>query len=355
MLLCSEVIKNWLPSVVIYQFAPLDIPAAIDAFLGHWKPDAVVLMESELWPNLIIGASKRGIALALVNARMSEKSFKNWSGCFVLPLISLLLSKFTLIAPLSNVQAIRFQLLQASPTVINFCGDLKYVTEEFDISNQNRRSIEDLRTLLSCQKVWMASSIHKGEEEVMLCVQKRLQRQHPDLVTILVPRHPKHGREISLRLQREGVNTALRSRGDQIILGTSIYIVDTLGELRDLYKLSPIAVIGGSFLPDMAGHNLSEAATAGCAILTGHHIGHFAHMVEEMQRIDPASVTQVSGKEELHKALNELLSNPTVLERHRSASRRAIYGLSSGIIENIWNKLDYYVLRNARFARKTFA
>lgn len=122
-----EVLKNRLPAKVIYQFAPIDTPAAIDAFLEHWRPNGVVLMESELWPNLVMSASKNGIALALLNARLSAKSFRNWSRPLLFQLISLLLSKFSLIVPLSSVQGINFQLLQAPPFVINFSGDLKFV------------------------------------------------------------------------------------------------------------------------------------------------------------------------------------------------------------------------------------
>ncbi|KAH9738470.1 putative 3-deoxy-D-manno-octulosonic acid transferase [Citrus sinensis] len=191
-----EVIKNRLPSGVLYQFCPLDIPVAVDAFLGYWKPSAIIIIEGELWPNLIMGASKHGIALGLLNARVSTKSFKQWSGPLFRPLISLLLSKFSLIAPLSTLQAIRFQLLEASPFTINFSGDLKYV-HEYDESEGDIGSIEDLKASLAHRQVWMASSIHRGEEKVMLAVHKVLMQKNPNLVTIIVPRHPQHGKEIA--------------------------------------------------------------------------------------------------------------------------------------------------------------
>ncbi|XP_058204110.1 probable 3-deoxy-D-manno-octulosonic acid transferase, mitochondrial isoform X1 [Rhododendron vialii] len=341
------VIENQLPSGVIYQFAPLDIPASVDTFLGHWKPNAIMLMESELWPNLIIGASKSGIALVLLNARMSAKSFNSWSGPLLLPLASLMLSKFSLISPLSTMQALRFQLLQAPPFIINFSGDLKYATETFDLSDVDKRSIEDLRVQLESRRVWMASSIHRGEEEVMLGVHKVLNQVHPDIVTIVVPRNPQHGQEIAQELQKEGVSVALRSRDDKLMPGTNIYVVDTLGELRYFYRLTPIAVIGGSFFPDLTGHNISEAAAAGCAVLTGHHVGHFAHMVQEMKRLNPQSVLQVSGKLELEKALGELFRNSTVLEARRAAGRQAFHALSRGVIENVWNLLHSHVFRKS--------
>ncbi|CAI0469553.1 unnamed protein product [Linum tenue] len=263
-----KVLENDLPSGVLHQFCPVDTPAAIDAFLCYWKPSAVILLESELWPNLIMASSTKGIPLTLLNARMSVKSFKFWSA-WALPLISLMLSKFALIIPLSTTQAIRFQLLQAPPSIINFAGDLKYVVEH-DMSKRNIASTEDLKEQLSDRHVWMAASVHRGEEQVILAVHRLLVRRYPDLVTIIVPRHLQLAHHIVEELQKEGLHVALRSRKQKITARGLVYVVDTLGELRHLYSLTPIALVGGSFCPGFAGHNISEAAAAGCAVLTGH-------------------------------------------------------------------------------------
>ncbi|CAB4287276.1 unnamed protein product [Prunus armeniaca] len=342
-----EVIEKRLPTGVIHQFAPVDTPSAMDSFLGHWKPNAIVIMESELWPNLIMGASEKGITLALLNARVSTKSFKRWSGPLLLPLVSLMLSKFSLIVPLSNMQAIHFQLLHAPPFVINFSGDLKYVVEEFDISEGEIRSIEDLKVHLGHRKVWMASSIHKGEEEVILGIHKVLMQQYPDVLTIIVPRHPQHGKEIAQQLWKEGHGVALRSRHDKLVGDTNLYVVDTLGELKHLYGLTPVAVIGGSFFPTLSGHNISEAAAAGCAVLTGPYVGHFSRMVLEMQRLNPLSVLQVSGKIELEDALKKLFSDAKILEAHRTAAKQVYHSLSTGIVGKVWSLLDFQILQRA--------
>ncbi|KAI3471992.1 hypothetical protein Pfo_028680 [Paulownia fortunei] len=329
----------------------------MDAFLQYWRPNAVMLMESELWPNLIMGAARNWcklylliaithsfilIALALLNGRMSTKSFLNWSHPVILPLITLMLSKFSLILPLSTIQGIHFQLLQAPPFIINYSGDLKYAIADFDIAEGDKKSLEDFQAQLSHRKVWMASSIHKGEEEVFIGAHNMLKQKHADIVTIIVPRQPQHGQDIAVKLQEEGICVALRSRGDNLTPETSIYVVDSLGELRDFYRLMPIAVVGGSFLLGSAGHNISEAAAAGCAILTGHHVGHFSHMVAEMQRVNPLSVLQVSG-EKLVEAVNELLGNVNILEARRVAARQAYHALSSGIVENFWEMLHFHV------------
>ncbi|CAK8571405.1 unnamed protein product [Lathyrus sativus] len=338
-----EVLSNWLPTEVILQFSPVDTPASISSFLHYWKPNAIVLMESELWPNLIMDASKNGITLALLNARVSEKSFNLWSGSLFLPLISLMLSKFSLIVPLSTEQGLRFQLLQAPPYIINFSGDLKYVIEDIAVNESGKRNTNNLRLQLSHKQVWMASSIHRGEEEIILGVHTVLMQLQTDIVTIIVPRHPQHGREIAKKLEKEGHNVALRSQHGRLKPETNIYVVDTLGELRQLYTLTPIAVIGGSFLPGLCGHNISEAAAAGCAILTGRHVGHFSHMVLEMKQTNPLSVLQVSGKQELEKSLIELFTDTTLLEARRRAAKEAICMLSNDIVTNIWSLLNFHI------------
>ncbi|KAG2262473.1 hypothetical protein Bca52824_069552 [Brassica carinata] len=341
-----EVIKKQLPVGVLHQFAPLDTPVAIDRFLGHWKPDAIVIMENELWPNLIMSSAQLRIPLALLNARMSTKSFKRWSNPLILPLASLLLSKFSLIAPLSSLQGIHFQLLQAPPFVINFSGDLKYVVNKFHVSSGTSESIRDLKVELSGMKVWIASSLHRGEEEVILGVHNLLLQSHPDSVVIIVPRHPHHGQQIAQKLRKDGQSVALRSRNEKLpSKNTNIYVVDTLGELREFYRVAPIAVIGGSFFPGLTGHNVSEAAAAGCAVITGCHVGHFSHMVKAMQQANPLSITQVSSKLELKEAIDLLMSNSEILEIHQRASKEVYESLSSCIITNIWNLLNLHIFR----------
>ncbi|KAL5976448.1 hypothetical protein ACLOJK_020780 [Asimina triloba] len=307
-----EVIKDRLPDGIVYQFSPLDTPGVVDSFLQYWKPTAVFLMESELWPNLILSASEKGIAVALLNAHISAKSFKLWSGPAALPLISLMLSKFSLIAPLNTQEAIRFQLLQAPPFAISFAGDLKYAVGDVDISETESRIVDDLCLQLVNRPIWMAASVHKGEDEGQIFA---LLTPLVDIIGYKLPTLPSSG-------------------------GT------TYSELRSLYRLTPIAVIGGSFLPGLAGHNIAEAAAAGCAVLTGPFVGHFSHMVLEMQRSDKMSVIQVSA-EELIGALDMLLSNPKALQTHRQAAKQAFLALSSGVVRNVWSLVDAQILKKA--------
>ncbi|KAH9321820.1 hypothetical protein KI387_016459, partial [Taxus chinensis] len=148
-------------------------------------------------------------------------------------------------------------------------------------------------------------------------------------------------------LRKQGMIVARRSQSEQISPGTDFYVVDTVGELKNLYRMSPIAVVGGSFLPGLAGHNIAEAAAAGCAVLTGPYIGHFAQMVAEMQRLAPLSVKQVSGKGELLAVLQDLLDNVKFLEACREAARQASLTAAAGVVQRVWYLLDTFVLTKA--------
>ncbi|XP_035821908.1 probable 3-deoxy-D-manno-octulosonic acid transferase, mitochondrial-like isoform X3 [Zea mays] len=301
----SEVIMDLLPDGVIYQFAPLDCPTAIDSFIGYWKPSLVLLLESELWPNLIMSAAAKGIAVALLNARISLKSFNHWSMPLMFPLVSLMLSKLSLVVPLSTIQAVRFQLLHTPPGIIHFAGDLKYV---------------------------------------ILRIHEELVNVYPVLLLILVPRHPEDCKNISLALKKQKVNFVLRSTREVVSSITRVYMVDTLGELRMLYRVTPIAVVGGSFLPGLAGHNFSEAAAAGCAVMTGPHVGHFYHMLVEMWQINPLAVKQsvllfiqVSGEFELLQTLKELLGDASTLGARQRAAKDAFSIMSDGVVNRVWD------------------
>ncbi|KAJ1689910.1 hypothetical protein LUZ63_014065 [Rhynchospora breviuscula] len=340
-----EVVKDLLPDGVIFQMAPIDTPAEVQRFIGYWDPCAILLIESELWPNLILYAAQKGIRLGLLNARMSSKSFKRWSTPPALPLISLMLSKFSLIAPLSNTEALRFQLLGASPTIIHFAGDLKYAAGDYEVKEKERKMIlDDLKEQIADRPTWLAASIHSGEEQVMLRAHNELTKMFPELLLILVTRHPRDGHRISLDLKGQKVNVAIRSKKEVISRSTRVYVVDTLGELRVLYRVSGVAVIGGSFLPGLCGHNVSEAAAASCAILTGSYVGHFHHMITEMRQINPFSVKQVREERELVEALKMLLGDEKIREMHRKAAKDSFEILSKGVVRSVWDLVSIFVL-----------
>ncbi|XP_024537135.1 probable 3-deoxy-D-manno-octulosonic acid transferase, mitochondrial [Selaginella moellendorffii] len=334
----SNVLRSKLSHGVIFQFVPVDTPAAVDRFLSHWKPQAGIFMESELWPNLLLSSSSRKIPMALLNARVSEKSFTRWS-CFTSKsLVGEMLGSFSLICPLSTNDAVHLQLLGASPGVIHFSGNSKYAWG----ASQDKSQMEDL--LLMKRKVWLASSTHAGEEEVIAEVHLTLKRTFPEILTILAPRQPSRAESIMMVLRSHGLKVAQRSINENICLNTDIYLADTVGELTRLYNSVPIAVVGGSLLKGLAGHNMAEAAACGCAVLTGTHLGHFSKMLKEMQSISPLSILQVSSAD-LASALMELFSDEGVLRLRRKAAKAASTTAAAGIIDNIFKLLELTIFQ----------
>nr|XP_025878129.1 probable 3-deoxy-D-manno-octulosonic acid transferase, mitochondrial isoform X5 [Oryza sativa Japonica Group] len=244
----------------------------------------------------------------------------------------------------STIQAVRFQLLHAPPQIIHFAGDLKYAVGDIAAGEKEVAAIEDLQQQFSNRPIWMAASIHKGEDEIILRVHDELTRAYPTLLLILVPRHPEDSKNVSQTLKKQKVNFVLRSTREVVSSNTSIYVVDTLGELRMLYRVTPIAVIGGSFLPGLAGHNISEAAAVGCAVMTGPSVGHFYHMLVEMWQINPLAVKQVKGEYELLEALKQLLGDSRALEACQRAAKDAFSFMSDGVVNRVWNLVHPFTI-----------
>ncbi|KAH9566084.1 hypothetical protein CY35_04G111700 [Sphagnum magellanicum] len=224
-----SLLEKCLPPGVLLQFAPVDTPLAVERFLSHWHPQAAVFMESELWPNLLLASALKG----------------------------------------STKEAVRFQILGASPFVIHFAGNLKYACGAGDANKKFGLSLE-LKNALVGRQIWLAASTHVEEEEAIIRIHQNLSSWLPSLLTIIAPRHPARGHSIRTQLQQQGFHVAQRSQGDPVLTSTDVYIADTLGELKEFYSLAPVAFVGGSLVEGLSGHNLAEAAAAGCVVLTGH-------------------------------------------------------------------------------------
>ncbi|MEI9993124.1 MAG: 3-deoxy-D-manno-octulosonic acid transferase [Rhizomicrobium sp.] len=257
----AELMAERLPPGAVHQFVPIDTPRATARFLDHWKPDAGLFVDSDLWPNLILGARARGVKLALVNARMSQRSSEGWR--WARRTIETLLSAFDVILAQDDEIAGRFREL-AAPDV-RVVGSLK---EDAPPLPHDAAKLGALKTAIGARPVLLAAQTHPGEDETILPVHDALRRTHPDLLTIIVPRHPARGANIAMLCDTR--KAALRSAGGAIEADTAVYIADTLGELGLFYRLVPFCFVGGTLVP-AGGHNPLEPARLGCAVLAGPH------------------------------------------------------------------------------------
>jgi 3-deoxy-D-manno-octulosonic-acid transferase len=258
----AELMLTRLPPGAVHQFVPIDTPAATARFLDHWRPDAGLFVDSDLWPNLILGAQARGTRMALVNARISQRSFEGWRRAR--KTVAAILSAFDVCLAQDEEIAGRFRVL-GSPDV-RVVGSLK---EDAPPLPYDAAELAALRTAIGGRAVLLAAQTHPGEDETILPVHDSLRCTHPSLLTIIVPRHPARGADIAMLCDTR--KSARRAEGEAITPDTAVYIADTLGELGLFYRLAPFAFVGGTLVP-AGGHNPLEPARLGCAVLAGPHV-----------------------------------------------------------------------------------
>jgi 3-deoxy-D-manno-octulosonic-acid transferase len=295
---------------VLHRFVPLDVPAWAARFLDHWCPDAAAFVESELWPNLLAACKARKIPLMLVNARLSEKSFRQWRR---LPATArAVLGSFTRIQARSQADADRLAALGGENIIAP--GDLKFAA---DLLPVDKVEFLRLQRRLAGRPVWLAANTHPGEEKIMLEAHGLLTKDFPDLLTIIAPRHPQRGAEIAAAACLPVTRRALH----QDPPAAGVWIADVLGELGLVYRLTPIAFIGRS-LTVRGGQNPLEAARLGCTIAAGPHTD---HQIDAFALLEAAGAVQrVSDAASLAAWVAMLLENPAELQRRRKAAVAAV-------------------------------
>ena len=255
------------------RYAPFDLPGAATRFLQRERPCAAIFLETELWPNLLAACERRQVPVALVSARLSERSLSRYRS-FAPRLMRGALRGLALIAAQSDADATRFILLGAPETRVHVAGNVKF---DFALpSDLGARAASLRERWLGSRRAWVAGSTHAGEEEQLLEAHRRLLAAWPGAggrsampLLVLVPRHPERFAAVAQWLAREGVPFARRSESD-VRQGddTQVLLVDTLGELLAFYACGEVAYVGGSLVP-IGGHNLLEPAVLGLPILTG--------------------------------------------------------------------------------------
>ena len=257
---------------LLQAYLPYDLPGATRRFLDHFRPQLGLLMETELWPNLIAAAHARRIPLALVNARLSDRSLRGYQriGALIRPALGAL----SAVIAQTAADATRLQSIGASAVTVS--GNIKFDVEP---SAEKRALGNTWRHALGQRKVWLAASTREGEEPLILDAYQRL--ADPGILLLLVPRHPQRFDEVaalvtqrSLTLQRRSQNDAPPGNDVQVWLG------DSMGEMPAYFSAADIALIGGTLLP-FGGQNLIEAAACGCPVLVGPHTFNFAQATQD--------------------------------------------------------------------------
>ena len=324
----ARLLETRLPSRAWHQFAPVDLPRWITRFLDHWHPDLALWVESELWPNLVLETQARGVPMVLLNGRLSARSYVRWQ--WLPGLIRPVLGAFALCLAQDHKQAERLRSLGAGKIAV--AGDLKAAADALPV---DALQLENLRQQIGRRPVWLAASTHAGEEEIIADVHRELTLIRPDLLTIIVPRHPGRGDLIARMLTDRGLRPARRRHGEPITGWTDIYLADTMGELGLFYAVAGIAFVGGSLVAK-GGHNPFEAARLDCAVLHGPDVGNCAGMAAELDAAGAAETVSNAG--ELAAAVSALLADPH-LRAERAAAGRRVATAGVGVLDVVLARL----------------
>ncbi len=326
----ARLMAERLPPSAIHQFIPVDHPRFVRGFLDHWKPDAAIFVESEFWPNLLIETRRRARYMALVNGRVSPKSFADWKG--KPQSIRFLLSHFDLLIAQDRQNAERLTALSGRD--VRSYGNLKNAAPPLpgDV-------VEETRILadLDGRPFWLAASTHPGEEQAIIAAHKTLKAELPGIVTLIAPRHPERGEEIAALAAEAGVVSRRRAKGEKIDRATDIYIADTLGELGLFYRLSNATFVGGS-LVEKGGHNPLEPARLACAILHGPHIFNFAETYADIRGAGGAAL--VRNDRDLAAAVKRLFADDKTRHAMADAARDAAKASAERVLSDVVGALD---------------
>lgn len=286
----------------IHQYIPYDHPAWIKRFHDHWKPDAVLWIESELWPNHLNYIRDNHIPAALLNARLSERSVKRWR--IAAKWFQSFVSAFAVTMAQTERDQANLQALGMNNVICE--GNLKDLALPLP---HDPYALEDLALCVGERPVILYACTHDGEEEIAARIHGKLKSRYENLLTIIVPRHPRRAKQIIDIMQGYRLGTACRSVKMSPRVDTDIYIADTLGELGLFYRFCNIVYVGNSLnVKPGGGHNLLEPALLGCAIISGDNLHNFSVLAKEMPQNDACIV--VKSEEELMNAFVTVIENP---------------------------------------------
>jgi 3-deoxy-D-manno-octulosonic-acid transferase len=313
---------------VFNVYLPYDLPASIRRFLKRVQPRLVVVMETEIWPNLFFGCLARGVPVVVANARLSEKSLRGYGP--VRPLAKSALASAYYVAAQSMTDAARLRDLGADPERLGVVGNLKYdmtVPEDLVAQSRTQRAAWGAR-----RPVWVAASTHDGEELPVLKAHAAVLRQFPDALLLLAPRHPERFKPVALACRSFGFITRTRSEDGNADTVTQCFVVDTLGELLLFYASADVAFVGGSLVP-IGGHNVLEPAALSVPVIVGPQTFNFTDITASL--IEAGAALCIADGDELAVAVTRLLADAQLRAKVGGAGRVAFEREQGGVLRTV--------------------
>ena len=307
-------------------YAPYDLPGAMKRFLSKIAPRVLVLVDTELWPNMIHYAHIRGTKVLSINSRLSERSAKSYR--LAGKLSYQMLKKIDIVAAQTPAHGKRYINLGLEQSKLHIVGSIKFNSYQQSKVDERRNSlIEDFGP----RRKVMASSTHPGEEELLMEAFRQLKVEWPDLMLVIAPRHISRVREVERIVKRKGMTVKRRSSAAVHDTVADVFILDTMGELSLFYSACEIAIVGGSFVP-VGGHNFVEAVIADLPVIMGPHLDNVQELLVEFVRED--AIIVVPNLDKLKETLRLLIADAHI--RSSMANRaRAIFARNQGALERV--------------------
>ena len=266
----SSRVTSVMGETVSHVYLPYDLPDAINRFIITFKPVVAVIMETEIWPNLYVACGQNSMPLYVINARLSEKSARGYQK--IPALVKSALAQVNGIFTQTHEDAQRFIAIGAKQDIVTSVGNIK-----FDVEVPEAIILEGAylkRTLFANRFVWIIASTHKDEEAVFLALYKQIKLKIPELLLLIVPRHPERFSDVQQLCLQQQLDVVLRTSAEPMLESTDVYLADTMGELKLLYAAADVAFVGGSVVP-VGGHNILEALVVGVPVMFGPYMGNF--------------------------------------------------------------------------------
>lgn len=280
----AEIMAKRLPERAFHQYIPVDIAKYAEKFIKFWHPDLALWFESDFWPNILSEAKLNEIPLILVNGRISDRSFKNWQK---LPsLMKEIQGLFVLSLGQTKLDADRLKALGANEA--DCVGNIKFAGSDIPFDD---KVLAELKAQIGTRPVFLAASTHFDEERKISLIHSELKKKIPNILTIIVPRHPVRGADIMGDIKLSPLTAVQRSRQQEITPDTDIYVADTIGEMGVFYRLAEVVFVGGSLVPH-GGQNFLEPAKLDSAVIVGPFMDNFKEMTDNALAADAISLAK---------------------------------------------------------------
>ena len=324
----SKILSSFKLNKTIHQFFPIDTHHNTNKFLKYWKPSVAIFIDSEIWPNMLNNIKKRSLSLVLINARITDKSFKRWK--FISLSARDIFQKFDVCLS-SNLKS-KNHLKSLGAKNIKYIGNLKFSQTE-----NNRADLDkDIKNFFITKKIWCASSTHFNEERICAETHKQLKSKYKNLLTIIIPRHIHRANKIKDEIQKLDLKVHMHNSKNKIDPQTDVYLVNSFGQTKSFFRTCKTVFLGGSIIKH-GGQNPLEAVRYGCNVIHGPNIWNFEEIYSLLKKY------QVSNKIMNPSQLTAKIDKIFNMKTNSKNLEVKIKKLGDKILNSTFNEINYFI------------